>query len=154
MNTKILFIIAFIFIGLSATAQTCFYDYQYTITPDGMKVKENFPWGGYKTITFSNNKAIFALTDRNGVANSDSCYRYSYSENGFNVYQHSYSGGNQQVNNLANSFYNSSMNSAYGYTIIAVSFADNYDTMLINLSNGSNFVLKRVSDPNKPNLRY
>lgn len=151
--TFLFIILCGIFCADTLKAQTYFYKYQYTKTPDGAKIKENgrLVWD---IMTFSNNMSFVQCTDRQGVSNTNSGYRYSYSDSGFKIYKPSNSGGNAQVNDLAQSWYQSGMKAAIGWYEIAVSFGDNYNTMLIHQSNGSNQVWKRISDPNRPNINY
>lgn len=146
-----LFLLGIIF--AECRAQTTFWCYEYTISPEGAKFKTDYA-GGYKTMTFTNNANFVALTNSNGVSSTNSGYRFSYSENGFDVYTPSNIGGNSNVNNLANSLSNGALDNIYGGHPIGVSFNKGWKIMLVNLSNGHNWVFKRISDPSKPNINY
>jgi len=139
----------------TVSAQTYFYQYQYTKTPDGAKIndRDNI-LGGYSIMTFSNNYSFVQLTDRQGISKTNSGYRYSYAENGFNVYTPGHSGGNPDVNRLSDQMSNAGLQGAFGWYPIAVSFGNNYNTMLVHQSNGSNQVWQRTSDPSRPNINY
>ncbi|MDE5870125.1 MAG: hypothetical protein K2H18_07815 [Muribaculaceae bacterium] len=154
MNKLILF--AFFLLSIFAIeckAQTTFWNYEYTISPEGAKFTTDYA-RGYKTMTFSDNANFVALTNSNGVSSTNDGYRYSYSENGFDVYTPSNAGGNASVNNLSKSLSNGALDNIFGCHPIGVSFNKGWKIMLVNLSNGNNWVFKRASNPSKPNINY
>lgn len=135
-----------ILLGLMASftidAQTYHYSYQYTVSREGSKFKTDYPLG-YTVMTFCNDMNFVQMTDSKGVSASSRGYRYSGSANGYYSYDPYDPQGNNEVNRLANIWAAGALNSTYGSHDIGVSFTKDFETMLVHLSNGNNYVFKR-----------
>lgn len=153
---KALYIILFLvgIISFETQAQTTFWTYDYTVTPDGARFKEQKVMDGYRTMTFSNNANFVAITNSKGVSTSNAGYKYSYHDNGFDVYTPGYSGSSSSAQQLGSSWANSALDDIYGAHAIGVSFNKGWTIMLVHLSNGNNYVWKRAPDPTRPNVKY